>query len=441
MFILGIIIALGLLVIVHEAGHFSVARLLGVTVEKFSIGFGPKLAGFKKGDTQYLISLIPLGGYVKMKGDDPEGETDFSDDDFYGKVWWKRTLIVLAGPFANLILGFILLSSSFLIGRVIHDHYPIIGKVEGTLENVLLVDDEIVELNDQIIERWSQLYEATNSESVDKLKVIRDGNILTVHTHDLEPETWVTDLLPFISAEIGDVAPGMPAYRSGLQAGDLIIAVDDTSVGDWFEMREIIANHPEDEATLTVIRNNETLEISVSLEQGLLGNGNQKMIGVTQGMPITYTERFGLVQSLNLGIHTTINFIVINYQALFRMIASPVTAKDHIGGPVMIIAMSHQTSQMGWGAIIAFVASISLILMIMNLLPIPVLDGGHIIFFLIEAIRGKPLSFKTQAVIQQIGFFLLMLLVLFVFYNDFARLASRSISMKHNKPVELQQAP
>ena len=437
MFILGVLVALGVLVIVHEAGHFCVARFFSVEVEKFSIGFGPKLVGFKRGNTEYKISLIPLGGYVKMKGDEPEKGAVLSQNDFYGIVWWKRALIVLAGPIANLILGFFLFTFSFSVGRVIQDHYPVVGKVSHNFENIILMGDKIVEVNGKEIDRWNLLFEATNSSDIDVVKIDRGGELLTLTTYDIEPESWAGDILPFVKAEVGEVAPGMPAYRAGLKPGDVILAVDSIDVDNWFEMRERIANNPENLVELTIDRAGEQFLIPVSLEEGLMDSQGQKMIGITQKLPINHYETFTFGESVRYGLLSTVGFITLNYQALFKMVSKPLAAKEHLGGPVMIIAMSQQTSQMGWGAVLAFVASISLILMIMNLLPIPVLDGGHILFFLIEGLIGRPLSYKVQAVVQQIGFALLMILVIFVFYNDFAKIVTRRISLKHHQSIEL----
>ena len=438
LFILGVLIALGVLVIVHEAGHFLAARAFGVNVEKFSIGFGPKLLGYKYKGTNFLVSLIPLGGYVKMSGDEPSKDAEYAEYDFYGKKWWKRVIIVLAGPIANLILGLLLFSLSFGIGRTIEDHYPIIGRVAPHLENIVMPYDRIIAVNSHDIEYWSQLPGKTHKDDINEITILRDGMVLTMNTRDIQPTTWITDLQPDAPALIGTLAPGMPAYRVGLQPGDIITSVDGKEVNNWYEMRELIARHEEDLVELTILRGEETFNVTVPLETNILFDEEQKMIGITQQLPVSYFQRYNLFDSVRYGAISTATFIVINYYALYRMVSRPAAAKDQIGGPVMIVAMSRQTTAMGLGAIISFIASISLILMIMNLLPIPVLDGGHIFFYTIEGIFGKPIPLRVQAFVQQLGFMLLILLMIFVFYNDITRLVGRNLAIRNQQqPVEM----
>ncbi len=433
MFIIGVLIALGLLIIVHEFGHFIAARSFGVGVEKFSIGFGPKLLGYKYKGTNFLVSLIPLGGYVKMSGDEPQDGTEYGEKDFYGKPWWQRIIIVFAGPMANLVLGLLLFSFSFWIGRNVDDHYPTVGQVTSQFESIFFPEDEIIELNGYPIEYWSQLPEKTEKDNINEVTLIRDGLLIRMVTRDLLPITWYTDIQPEVLPIVGTVAPGMPAYRSGVQVGDLITAVDGQEVDSWYEMRELIANHQEDSVELTILRGEESLKITLDLEKNILSDTDQKIIGITQHFPVSYFQRYGLFSSIRYGAISTASFLVVNYYALFRLISRPMVAKDQLGGPVMIVALSKQTTAMGWGVIISFIASISLILMIMNLLPIPVLDGGHIFFYLIEGIFGKPIPLKTQGLVQQIGFIILILLMIFVFYNDISRLLGRDLAIKHQQ--------
>ncbi|MBW6515293.1 MAG: RIP metalloprotease RseP [Candidatus Cloacimonetes bacterium] len=430
MFIIGVLIVLGILVVVHEFGHYIAARSFGVEVEKFSIGFGPKLLGYKYKGTNFLISLIPLGGYVKMSGDEPKDGVEFSNKDFYGKKWWQRAVIVFAGPIANLLLGLLLFTFSFWIGRTVEDHKPIVGKVSSQYENLLLPQDQIVALNNNDIEYWSQLPEKTRKDDINEVVILRDELLIKMVTRDIQPTTWYTDIQPAVLPIVGSVTPGMPAYRAGLQVDDLVIAVDDQEVDSWYDMRELIANHQQETVELTIRREEDTLTIAIELEKNILFDTEQKMIGITQKQPVSYFQRFGFFQSINYGAISTVTFIVVNYYALFRLISRPIMAKDQLGGPVMIVAMSKQTTALGWGAIIYFVASISLILMIMNLLPIPILDGGHIFFYFIEGIFKKPIPLKTQALIQQIGFMILIALMIFVFYNDITRLFRRDLAIK-----------
>ncbi len=441
MFIIGIILAIGLLVIVHEGGHYAVARFWGVTVEKFSIGFGPKLFGFHKWGTNFIVSLIPLGGYVKMKGDEPDNDEQFKTDEFYGLSWWKRITIVFAGPFANLLLGMLLFFFSFMVGRIIETHEPVIGKVGTTFENIIMPQDRVIAINDQTINTWNDLYRATNNEEINTLLLERDGTKITLDLADLKQESWFSEITPFSEAVIGNIAPGLPAYRAGLRENDKIIAVNGITVADWYEMRDLIANSSDNEVVLTIEREEDTYKVGVGLEQNLLSDEKQKMIGITQQIPMQYLEKFSFFESIRYGIASTYSFIILNYQGLYKMITEPIIAKEHLGGPVMLISMSQQTGKLGLGAVIAFIASVSLILTIMNLLPIPVLDGGHIFFFIIEGIRRKPLPVKLQSILQQIGFGVLMILMVFVFYNDFSKILIRNISPTVYESVDTNIIP
>lgn len=442
MFIIGVLIALGVLVIIHEAGHFVAARALGVNVEKFSIGFGPKLLGFKYRGTHFLLSLIPLGGYVKMSGDEPQQGDEFGENDFYGKSWWKRVIIVFAGPLANLLLGLLLFSLSFGIGRTIEDHLPVVGRVSPGMENILQPEDQIVAINNHDVYYWSELTEKTRKDELNEITLLRDETLINMVTMDIQPLTWYTDIQPEVPSVIGSVAPGMPAYRAGLREGDRILAVDGVEVGNWYDMRDLISSHETNEVELMIDRDGEVFTSVVSLETSFLTESDQKVIGITQQAPVSYFQRYGLYDSVKYGVISSVTFIAVNYYALFRLITRPVNVRNQIGGPVMIIEMSRQTTAMGWGAIIAFVASISLILMIMNLLPIPVLDGGHIFFYIIEGITGKPLSLRVQALIQQIGFMIIIALMIFVFYNDISRLLGRNLAMRYQQQeIEVIEEP
>lgn len=431
--IIGVLIALGILIIVHEAGHYTAARLCGVSVEKFSIGFGPKILGYKFKGTNFLISLIPLGGYVKMSGDEPKEGVEFGQNDFYGKKWWQRSFIVIAGPLANLILGFFLFSLSFTVGHTVEDHLPIVGKVSSNLENILLPEDRIIAVNDHEIEYWSQLASKTHEDELNQITLIRNDRLLRLNTRDIVPVSWYTDILPEAPAIVGSVTPGMPAFRAGLQEGDVVMAVDGVEVGSWYEMRELIAGHEGESVELKILREEESFTLTIPLESNILLDSGQKMIGISQKLPVKYFMSYGLFDSIKYGALSTATFIVANYYALYRLVSRPLYAKDQVGGPVMIVALTQETSQKGWGASIAFMASISLILMIMNLLPIPVLDGGHIFFYLIEGITGKKVSYKVQSLLQQIGFMLLIALMIFVFFNDFAKLLDRNISLRNQQ--------
>ena len=429
--IIGALIALGILVTVHETGHFIVAKLVGVKIEKFSIGFGPRLFSFNKGNTEYRISIIPLGGYVKMKGENPKEEIDNDLDSYNSKSWWERGLIAFAGPFANFIFALFIFIASFGIGRYYEDHLPVIGKIESTYEHIFKKNDTILEINGHHIQGWSQLVQYTKPDELNSILLEREGEILEIELAETESRIWYSEILPLSHSVIGEVAPGMAAYQAGLMEGDRILTVNGKNVSDWYEMRELITGSERDEITLTIKRGEQTFEKSLMLEENLLQDN--KIIGITQYLPVKIEERYNIGESLVYGSITTVNFVALNYAMLFKLVTKPKAIKSNLGGPIMIYTMSKQTLNKGWNYILSFIGAISIILMIMNLLPIPVLDGGHIFFCLVEGLQKKPLSQRLQIALQNIGIFILLFLMVFAFWNDISRIFTRTVSIQEQK--------
>jgi len=424
--IIGAVIALGLLITVHEMGHFLAARKLGVIVEKFSLGFGPKLISFHRWNVDFRISLIPLGGYVKMKGENPGEETD-DIGSYKTKKWWERAIIAFAGPFANLIFAILIFILSFLIGRSYEDFKPVIGKLDETEYSTLQLKDEILELNGNEISTWTQLTKHTNSDDENELLLQRNGELVTINLPALEPQIWLNEVLPEAPAVIGDVSPGYPAYKAGLMKLDEILKVNGTEVDSWYEMRELITSSPGENVELEIRRGDQIFNKTMKLEDNILDEN--RIIGIIQYMPLEFRETYSLIESIEYGTLSTVSFIVLNYVTLYKLISKPSAIKQNLGGPVMILSMTKQSADKGLDTALAFMAAISLILMIMNLLPIPILDGGHIFFCFIEGIFRKPLSLRVQTVLQNIGLFFLMSLMIFAFFNDFSKIFTRNDSI------------
>lgn len=429
--IIGAIVALGILVTVHEFGHFIAARIFKVEVEKFSIGFGPKLLAFKKGKTEYRISLIPLGGYLKMKGENPDEKVEDTENSFKTKVWWQRAIIAFSGPFANFILALLIFIFTFAIGKHFEDQLPIVGKVSANYAEFVQEKDMIIQVNEKDVIGWTQIIQNTKVDGENTFLIERDNEQILVINNEVEPMIWVTEILPLVPAIIGEVAPGMAAYKAGLMDNDEVLAVDGKDVNNWYEMRTAITTNENELITLKIKRGDDIFEKSLAPEENILDNN--RIIGITQYMPVKYIEKYSLLESVKYGTIGTINFVYLNYAMLYKLIANPGAIKNNLGGPVMIYTMSTQTADKGIDSILSFIAAISIILMIMNLLPIPILDGGHIFFCFIEGIRRKPLGMKIQIALQNMGLFILVFLMIFAFWNDISRLFSRSSSIKENK--------
>jgi len=348
--ILSFVIVLGVLIFFHEFGHFLVARLFGVGVEKFSLGFGPRLIGKKVGITDYRISAIPLGGYVKMVGEEPDAEIDPEDIplSFTHKHVAKRMLIVAAGPVFNILLAVVIFFGIFLISG----------------------------------------------------------------TFVLKPS-------------VGSVKQGAPAFAAGLEKGDLITAINESAINSWDEMAEIINGSKGQTIELTVRRGESTRNFSLAPEQvttkNIFGEDVQRyIIGITASGE-TYSKDMSLFQAFSESMIQTYRVTELMVVIIAKLITGDIST-DTLGGPIMIAQMAGDSAKAGIGSLISFIALISINLAIINLLPIPVLDGGHLLFFSIEAIKGSPVSIKVREIAQQVGLFLLILLMILVFYNDISRI-------------------
>lgn len=348
--ILSFIVVLGVLIFFHEFGHFLVARLFGVGVEKFSLGFGPRLIGKKVGITDYRISAIPLGGYVKMVGEEPDAEIAPEDIpiSFTHKHVAKRMLIVAAGPVFNILLAVIIFFGIFF----------------------------------------------------------------TSGTFVLKPS-------------VGSVKQGSPAFAAGLEKGDLITAINESAINSWDEMAEIINASKGEKIKLAVRRGESTQKFSLAPElvttKNIFGEDVQRyIIGITASGE-TYSKELNLFQAFSESMIQTYRVTELMVVIIAKLITGDIST-DTLGGPIMIAQMAGDSAKAGIGSLISFIALISVNLAIINLLPIPVLDGGHLLFFSIEAVKGRPVSIKVREIAQQIGLFLLILLMILVFYNDISRI-------------------
>lgn len=414
---------LGLLVAVHEGGHFLAARMCGIGVEKFSIGFGRPIFKFTRNGVEYSLSWIPLGGYVKMKGDNPD-EKDSGTDGFLNSPWWKRAIIAFAGPFTNLIFALLILIVSFMFAQKVTDHYPIVGQINAELSTYLQQGDTLEEINGEPVQGWFDAIGKLKDNKDNSITYSRDGVQNSVNIPQVNLREWVNfqKIMPLIEARVGEILPKSPAYNSGLKRGDLITSVNGVGVHNWIEMNEEIAKNDEN---IEIVINRDGELMTKSLSKMELPDDDRKLIGITQQFPIMYSHQLGFGDAIKTGFITTYSVVKLHYVSLYQMIRKPESFKNSIGGPVMIFSVGREHVKQGVARSLQFVGFLNIVLMVMNLLPIPVLDGGHIMFSLIEGIRGKSLEMKTQLILQQIGIFLLLTLMVYAFYSDFQGLISR----------------
>jgi regulator of sigma E protease len=344
---------LGILIFVHEFGHFIVARRLGVGVTKFSLGFGPKLFGIKRGETEYLVSAIPLGGYVKLVGD---SEGDKVPEELQGRSFSNKPIrvkmaIVAAGPLANLLFAVLVFWVVFLGG------------------------------------------------------------------------------VPALTPKIGSVVPDSPAARAGLADGDVVVRIDGENVATWEELASRIRKESSgNELSLTVRREGRELVVKVSPEiregKSIFGETvSEPRIGIVAGQEII-RRKLGPAQAFVRAGAETGKLVELTVMTVVKLL-SRVLPSETLGGPILIAQLAGDQARQGFSPFIYFLGLLSVNLGVLNLLPIPILDGGHILFFSIEALLRKPLSAEARAVAQQVGLALILMLTALVFYNDIARLVAR----------------
>ncbi len=343
------LILFGVIIFVHELGHFLFAKIMGVRVLKFSLGFGPKLIGKKYGDTEYLISAIPLGGYVKMLGETSEEQLGDEEKQFaynYQKVW-KRFVIVVSGPLFNIIFAVAIFFFSFLNG------------------------------------------------------------------------------LPVMTPEIGSTMPDTPAAKAGLVKGDRIMEIDGVTINQWEEMTEVIHKNPGKLLRMTIQKDGKTFQVSLTPEKKLVKDifGEGKDVGLIGIKPSgnTIIKKENIVNAFADSIDRTWEMSVLTLVSIVKLIQR-VIPMETIGGPILIVQMAGEQASRGFLNFFIFMAIININLGVLNLLPIPILDGGHVLFLGIEAIRKKPLSEKVVSISQKIGLAILLSLMVVVFYNDILRL-------------------
>ncbi len=355
--IVSFVLVLGVLILVHELGHFIVAKRCGVTVLRFSLGFGPRIAGFTRGTTEYRLALFPVGGYVKMLGEDEEEELPPDVDpktSFAQASVFKRLAIVFAGPFSNLIFAIVVFTLIFAFSGL-HDYAPMVGSVNA----------------------------------------------------------------------------GSPAQKAGLKSGDTIVSINGKPIKTWEQLSDSIGADGTKPLNLIVKRGKSDIPVTVtpkiSKEKDLFGQAVKRpLIGITRGDRFIVTH-VSAPKAFYYALTNTYGYSMLFFKAVVKIIERVIPLKT-LGGPILIAQMAGQQAKRGFIDLLNFMAIISVQLAVLNLLPIPVLDGGHIFFFLVEAIMGRPLSLSKIEFAQKIGLMVLVALMVVVSYNDIMRLNWSSIA-------------
>ena len=437
---LSAIILLGILIFVHELGHFLFAKLVNVKVLKFSLGFGPKILGKTYGETEYLLSAVPLGGYVKMLGEEQGDE--ISDEEktraFNFQSVGKRIVIVLSGPVFNILFAGCIFALIAVAGVPVP--YPDIGKVSENSPAAkagLMTGDRVTAINSVSVRSWDEIESAISKNqgrallfSVKRGERMVDLQVIPEKKSEKDifgeqKDIWDIGISPLLHPDIGEVTKGSPADKAGIQRGDRVVRIEGSSVETWEDMTSLIYNNPGKRMRFRIKRGGGFLDLTITPEKSTLTGpgGEKKEVGLIGVRPLgnDFIKRFGPADAMRFGIMKTWDISVLTVVSLVKLIQRIIPAET-IGGPILIFQMAGQQAAHGLLSFFTFMAVISINLGILNFLPIPILDGGHILFLGIEAVRRKPLSEKVMVVAQRVGLALIITLMVFAFYNDIMRL-------------------
>ncbi len=403
------------------------ARLVGVRVHTFSIGFGPKLLKRRWGDTEYALSLIPFGGYVHMAGEVWEEGYTPRPGDFLSKSIPARTLVVLGGPLANLLLGLMLYTTAY--GIVGIEEFPgnTVAEVvegKGAAKFGLQPGDQILKVDGVSFWGWSLItdlliHEASPDDSL-TITVLRGNDTLVLHGKI----GWLSDpgLTPLVPPVISRVLPHSAAERAGLQPGDSVVAINNLPVRHWHELARRIRDSGGSSLTLTFVRKGIRHTLTVTPELDTLRQGDSTVVRPLLGiLAPTVRRHLPLDHALRLAWLRSVRVVQQVGEMLKRIFSGHASMKE-VGGPVMIGKVMGQSAQVGWFPFLTLLALVSINLGLLNLLPFPVLDGGHLAFLLVEAIRRRPVPLRVQAAVQQLGFVLLILLMVYITFQDILKL-------------------
>jgi regulator of sigma E protease len=425
---LAFLFVLGVLIFVHELGHFLMARRIGVRVLTFSLGFGPKLVNVKRGDTEYCISAIPLGGYVKMAGENPEDARTGASDEFLSKGKWQRFQVLVMGPVMNLVLSFVVMTVVLYHGAEVaaFEQQPVVigSFVEKSVgaRSGLKVGDHIDTIDGKPVDTWEHFFLMISGKAKREvaLGVVRDGKALqitVVPEGQGKYELGEIGVAPMLHPEIADTSPNDPAAQAGLRGGDVIMAVNSEQNVSYTDLLDAIRSHEGKPLTLTVKRG-DTIQAIVVTPRNV---GGQVMIGAHIHPGEIRTVDPGPLEAVKLSIQKNVEWTTMIFQTLGGLFTHETSVKQ-LMGPVAIADLSGTAAQAGWIPLFSLMAMISLNLGLLNLMPIPVLDGGHIFILALEGLARRDFSMKVKEKMLLAGFVLLLMLMVTVIYNDLMRI-------------------
>ncbi|MBL8151802.1 MAG: RIP metalloprotease RseP [Blastocatellia bacterium] len=438
--ILPFIFVLGAMIFIHELGHFAVAKFFKIRVDVFSLGFGTRLFGFKLGDTDYRISLIPLGGYVKMKGENLDEELENTGDEFLAKPAWQRLLVLFAGPFMNIITALAIptVLAMFFFRVPLYPSEPaVIGSVaqeSAAAAAGLQAGDKILLYDNKENPVWHDVEIKTDMNPERSMKIVVDRNGERIETTITPKVRYVgkekigaSGLIPNFKQEfvnVDDITKGTPAEQAGLKKGDKIVALNGEQVKNFEWLRQSIQNLEGKEVIVSVERNSQKLDLKMKpyRQEGVVVIGFRP--GAITPIP-TLNANKPFFEAVKYSFNKNLEIVVLTKEALGQIFTGERKAKDALAGPISIAAISGEAFKRGgFESLFSLMALLSLNLGIFNLFPIPVLDGGHIFMIFLEGLLGLlgvKLSLSLKEKMMQFGFVMLVLLMGFVIFNDITK--------------------
>jgi len=429
--ILAFAFVLGVLVFVHELGHFLAAKRVGIRVLKFQLGFNPTIVSFRRGDTEYSLGALPFGGYVKMAGESADEERTGKDDEFLSKTKWQRFQVLVMGPVMNLLLAFVLSAIVLYHGAEIgayEDQPPVVGVVatgSPAAKADIRPGDRIVSVADHRVDTWDQFFVAVSTRPNREVSIALLRNGLDI-TRKVTPGSTTTEgrfevgdigVMPNTHPHLLSITPGDPGDRAGLKTGDVVLAINGEPIVFSSQLRDAIAKHPQETITISILRNGSPMTMTATpMRSGKIGRLGVGIGDETKSIKPTAVEAVSMSAKKNVELAGMIG------QTVWGLITRQIS-KSQLMGPIAIAQLSGESAQLGWIALFSLMASISLNLGLLNLLPIPVLDGGHILIMAVEGVARRDLSIRVKEKMLLAGFVVLMMLMVTVIYNDLTRIS------------------
>ncbi len=426
-----VVILLGIMILVHEMGHFWAALSVGIKVETFSIGFGPRLFGFRRGETDFRVSAVPFGGYVRMLGEQPGDEVSSDPRSFQAKARWQRAIVIIAGPLMNVLLAVGLVTGLYMYGfpKEVATGNTVISSIEPNspaAQAGLEQGDRIIQIGSIHDPSWQDVLtqEALNANHAVPVTVNRKGHEVTLKvTPRMDPKEGVGIAGWRGDVQIGEVLKGWPGQAAGLQSGDLLVSVNGQPIESALTVQKAIIHSGGKPVQFELLRDGQLKKIEVSPVATNVAQMPWR-IGVNFRMPIKMVK-LPIGPALAESLRFNRQYATMIFQVLGSIVERRMSPKT-LAGPIGIAQMSNEAAEEGPSSFLALMAIVSLNLAIFNLLPIPILDGGTLLLLLVEMLLQREVSMQVKETVFKLGFVFLMMVVVFVIYNDISRILTRS---------------